>query len=282
MPISTSLCETPPLLDVQDLYVSFELKGHRFNAVEGVSLQLYPGETLGLVGESGCGKSTLTRAILRLVDTDRGSIKVNGVEWTTLSRRQMIPKRKVAQLVFQDSLSSLDPRWTVGRLLEEPLVIHEVGTASERRDLVLEILSAVGLQADAVERFPHQFSGGQRQRINIARALILRPSLLICDEPVSALDVSVQAQILNLLVDLQQRLGVAYLFVSHDLAVVEYMSDRLAVMEKGKIVETGSANELLTRAIHPYTQKLLRSAGYDDFDEAGVRSRHDESLVVAH
>jgi peptide/nickel transport system ATP-binding protein len=188
-----------------------------------------------------------------------------------LTRRQMIPNRQLAQLIFQDPYSSLNPRWRVGRLLEEPLIIHGVGNVAERKERVQEMLDAVGLPEDALLKFPHQFSGGQRQRISIARALILRPKLVICDEPVSALDVSVQAQILNLLVDLQERFGIAYLFVSHDLAVVEYIADSIAVMEKGEIVEFGPAKQLLRNAVHPYTRRLLASGGYREYqgDDGG-------------
>jgi len=265
MPISSLLAEDVPLLEVKDLTVSFAAQHGRTTIVSDVSLSIPAGKTLGLVGESGCGKSTLTRAILRLIDADSGSIKVQGNEWSGLTRRQMISNRQMAQLIFQDPYSSLNPRWRVGRLLEEPLIIHGIGDAAERKQRVDEMLAAVGLPEDALTKFSHQFSGGQRQRISIARALILRPKLVICDEPVSALDVSVQAQILNLLVDLQERFGITYLFVSHDLAVVEYIADAVAVMENGRIVESGATQELLRKAAHPYTRRLLASGGYQAY-----------------
>lgn len=251
---------TEPLLAVDDLAVRFEAARGTVQAVDGVSLSIRPGETLGLVGESGCGKSTLGRAIARLVDPHHGSVRFGGIDLTRLPRRDLRIHRRDVQMVFQDPLASLDARWTVGSLIAEPLNIHRVGTRQERRTQVAELLRKVGLPADAAEKYPHQFSGGQRQRIGIARALALDPKLIVLDEPVSALDVSVQAQILNLLVDLQKQFGVAYLFISHDLSVVEYISDRVAVMYLGRIVEVASRDELWARPAHPYTRALLQSA----------------------
>uniref|UniRef100_UPI0035CC1A03 ABC transporter ATP-binding protein n=1 Tax=uncultured Methylobacterium sp. TaxID=157278 RepID=UPI0035CC1A03 len=248
---------TPPLLTVDGLAVHYRTGRGTVRAVDGVSLDIHPGETLGLVGESGCGKSTLGRAILRLVEPDRGSIRLGGRELVGLSARAMRRERARLQMVFQDSGAALDPRWTVGRLIEEPLRIHGRGSTAERRARVARLLADVGLPADAAGRYPHAFSGGQRQRIGIARALALEPDLVVCDEPVSALDVSVQAQILNLLRDLQVQRGVALLFISHDLSVVEYVSDRVAVMYLGRIVEIAPRAALWRAPAHPYTRTLF-------------------------
>ncbi len=250
---------TEPLLSVDHLAVRFEAMRGTVQAVDGVSLCIRPGETLGLVGESGCGKSTLGRAIARLIESHNGTVRLNGIDLTGLSRRDLRSYRRDVQMVFQDPLASLDPRWTVGALIAEPLHIHRIETRQERRARVAELLRKVGLPADAAEKFPHQFSGGQRQRIGIARALALDPRLIILDEPVSALDVSIQAQILNLLVDIQKQSGIAFLFISHDLSVVEYISDRVAVMYLGKIVEIATRDELWSRPAHPYTRALFES-----------------------
>jgi oligopeptide/dipeptide ABC transporter ATP-binding protein len=247
-----------PLLEVEGLTTRFRAKGGgTVHAVEGVGLFLRPGETLGVVGESGCGKSTLARSILRLVEPAAGRVLFGGVDLLGLPPKALRAQRRHMQLVFQDPLASLDPRFTVGRSLEEPLAIHGVGTRAERRARVRELLATVGLEADAAARYPHEFSGGQRQRVGIARAVALRPRLLLLDEPVSALDVSVRAQVLNLLMDLREGLGLAYLFISHDLAVVRGISDRVAVMYLGRIVETGPAEAVFERPAHPYTQALL-------------------------
>ncbi len=251
---------TTPLLEVRHLSKEFTVRsvgkkqGSTIRAVEDVSFDIAPGETLGLVGESGCGKSTLGRTVLRLLEPTSGEVvfdgAVVGADDTSLLRRR-------AQIVFQDPYSSLPPRMRVGRILAEPLLIHHVVPRSEIGERVGSLLSAVGLSVDLARSFPHQLSGGQRQRVSIARALAVEPSLIVADEAVSALDVSVQAQILNLLKDLQAERGLAYLFISHDLGVVRYMSHRVAVMYLGRIVEMGAAPELAIRPLHPYTVGLL-------------------------
>ncbi|MET1279680.1 ABC transporter ATP-binding protein [Vibrio navarrensis] len=232
-------------------------RGYTVKAVDGVSLSVKRGETLGLVGESGCGKSTLGRTILKLFEPTEGKIYFEGRDITQLSPKEMRPLRKEMQIVFQDPLESLNQRHTIGMILEEPFIIHKVGTAAERKQWVVELLEKVGLPANAVSRYPHEFSGGQRQRIGIARAIALKPKLLICDESVSALDVSVQAQIINLLLRLQQEMNLAMIFISHDLSVVRQVSDNVAVMYFGKIVEYGKSIELYDNPQNEYTKKLL-------------------------
>lgn len=253
-----------PLLDVRDLRMHFPVRGGVWlkarawcRAVDGVSLTLRSGETLGLVGESGCGKSTLGKSLVRLHRPTTGQILFNGTDLAPLSQRQLKPLRREIQMVFQDPGESLNARHSVGELLAEPFIIHRIGTAADRPARIAALLDRVGLPASAADRFPFEFSGGQRQRIGIARALALNPKLIICDEPVSALDVSIQGQVLNLLLDLQRELGLAYLFIAHDLAVVKHVSDRIAVMYLGHIVETADADTLYRRAAHPYTRALI-------------------------
>jgi peptide/nickel transport system ATP-binding protein len=243
------------------------------HAVDRVSLAVQPGETLGLVGESGCGKSTLGRCLVRLYDVTAGTLRFAGEDITRLTVRQLRPYRRRMQMVFQDPYACLNPRRRVGDLIAEPLRVHGYGDGAAIRARVRELIGLVGLQADHLERFPHEFSGGQRQRIGIARALALEPRLLVADEPVSALDVSVQAQILNLLADLQERLGLTYVFIAHDLSVVRQVSTRIAVMYLGSIVETGRAEDLYTAPAHPYTQALISAVPSPDLDRAERRSR---------
>jgi len=252
------------LLEVRDLTKGFPVPGGflgrelaRVQAVRGVSLHIAPRETLGLVGESGCGKSTLGQLILRLADPDGGSIVFDGHDITRMSQRRLRPLRRDIQIVFQDPFSSLNPRMTVGDIVAEPLVIHrEVKGAAGRRERVEELLRLVGLPADAASRYPHEFSGGQRQRIGIARAIALTPKLVVADEPVSALDLSIRGEILNLMTDLREKFGLAYLFIAHDLKVVEHISHRVAVMYLGKLMELFPAGRL-AEARHPYTQALV-------------------------
>lgn len=248
-----------PLLQVQNLHVKHAAASHEVHAVRGVSFAIAPGETVGLVGESGCGKSSLAKAILRLTPSQSGTILFDGIDLTALGRTGMRPLRGAMQLVFQDPYSSLNPRRTVGELLGEALRIHGVRDPRERAGRAAAMLDRVGLPASSLHRYPHEFSGGQRQRIGIARALVLRPRLLICDEPVSALDVSVQAQVLNLLADLQAEFELSYLFISHDLGVVRYIADRVLVMQHGELVETGDHRQIWSRPAHPYTRELLDS-----------------------
>jgi len=259
-PQITQLNTAAPLLSVQDLRTDYPLRqGGVLHAVDGVSFDIGAGETLGLVGESGCGKSTLSRTLLRLVQPASGRIVLDGTDIAPLSVRALKPWRRRVQMVFQDPYASLNPRRSVFDILESVLVVHGVSQKEERRKRIAAILDRVGLPSDAASRYPNEFSGGQRQRIGIARALVVRPSLVVLDEPVSALDVSVQAQILNLLVELKEDFGLSYLFISHDLSVVRYIADRVMVMHKGKIVETGGYQDIWDHPQHPYTRSLIAS-----------------------
>jgi len=252
------------LLKITDLKMYYPVRGGVFyttqavcKAVDGISFALEAGETLGLVGESGCGKSTVAKSVVRLLKPTAGNIQFDGHDITTSSQRQLRRLRREMQMVFQDPGESLNPRHTIGQILEEPFIIQKIGNRASREAEVVQLLERVGLSADAAQRYPFEFSGGQRQRIGIARALALKPKLIVCDEPVSALDVSVQAQVLNLLLGLQQDFGLAYLFIAHDLGVVKHMSDRVAVMYLGRIVELAPAQELYRNPKHAYTKALL-------------------------
>ncbi len=244
--------------------VIFERTVDAFRAVDEISFEIAEGETLGLVGESGSGKSTTGYCIIQLLKPTAGTINFMGTELTTLGREDMRRMRRELQIVFQDPYASLDPRMTVGDIVAEPLVVHSIGTRRDRRSRVRELLEVVGFNPGFTNRYPHEFSGGQRQRIGIARALALSPKLIVCDEPVSALDVSIQAQILNLLKDLQRDFGLTYLFIAHDLAVVRSMSDRIAVMNRGKLVEVGPAEEVYTNPREDYTKALLSAVPVPD------------------
>ncbi|MGZ4833917.1 MAG: ABC transporter ATP-binding protein [Terriglobales bacterium] len=258
---------TPPLIEIRNLTKVFPLgasmlgagaKGE-VRAVDGVSLDIHAGETLGLVGESGSGKSTLGRLVLRLIEPSSGTLRFEGRDLLAASHREMRRLRRGMQIIFQDPFGSLDPRMNVEDIISEPLVIHEKMTLSARRTRVAELLRAVGLDQSILPRFPHEFSGGQRQRIGIARALALRPKFIVADEPVSALDVSVGAQIVNLLAQLQREFGLTYLFISHSMPVVRYLATRIAVMYRGKIVEVGPTSQITEQPHHPYTRSLLEA-----------------------
>jgi oligopeptide transport system ATP-binding protein len=268
-----------PLLEVTDLVKHFPVKRGLLidrevdlvRAVDGVSFGVGAGETLGLVGESGSGKSTLCRTVLQLLEPTSGSVRFEGREIAGLSRRAMRPLRSEMQMIFQDPFASLNPRKRIGQIVGAPLRLHGLARGEELRDRVQELLARVGLSAEHYDRFPHEFSGGQRQRIGIARALALRPKLIVADEPVSALDVSIRAQIVNLLDDLQDELGLTYVFVAHDIGVVRHVADRIAVMHRGKIVEQGSADQVCEQPRHPYTKTLLAAVPIPDPRETRAR-----------
>ncbi|WP_407168069.1 ABC transporter ATP-binding protein [Bradyrhizobium sp. ORS 111] len=265
------MTEQRPLLEVTDLVKHYAVRGGvlrrqigTVHAVDGVSFSLGAGETLGLVGESGCGKSTVARTVLRLIEPTGGAIKLDGEDIAPLSKTALRPYRRSMQIVFQDPFASLNPRMTAGDIVGEPLTVHGLATGKKKQERVAELFQQVGLRPDQMKNFPHQFSGGQRQRICIARALSLGPRLIVCDEPVSALDVSIQAQVINLLIDLQRKQNFSYLFIAHDLAVVAHISHRVAVMYLGRIVEISDKHELFANPRHPYTQALLASVPIAD------------------
>ncbi len=262
-----------PLLELDDLHVHFPVRGGALRAVDGVSLRLERGTTLGLVGESGCGKSTLGLAALRLVEPTAGRIRFDGTDVTGMSRRALRTLRRRTAVVFQDPYASLDPRQTIGASIAEPLAVHGLARGISRTDRVAQLLDRVGLDPSGAGRRPHELSGGQRQRVGIARALAAEPELLVCDEPVAALDVSVQAQVLNLFTELVSEFRLTSVFIAHDLAVVEHVSDRIAVMYLGRIVETGDAEELSRDPLHPYAQALVAAVPEADPTKARARGR---------
>ncbi len=271
------------LLRVENLVKHFPIQGGflgreiaSVKAVQGVSFEIKKGETLGLVGESGCGKSTLGRCLIRLIDPTSGKIYFKDQDITTLAGSELRALRRELQIIFQDPFSSLNPRMTIGSVIEEPLIIHKLFNSSkDRLDRVHQLLETVGLRKEHFQRYPHEFSGGQRQRIGIARALAVEPQLIVCDEPVSALDVSIQAQVINLMKDLQQKFGLTYIFIAHDLKVVEHVSDRVAVMYLGKIVEMARSKEMYLYPQHPYTKALLSAIPVPD-----PRRKNDQRIIL--
>ena len=269
--VHSQAAQGAPVLEVNDLAKHFPVRKGLFgrlvghvHAVDGVSFAVAAGQTLGLVGESGCGKTTLGRAVLRLVDPTRGTVRLHGDDITTLGNKALRPYRRRMQIIFQDPFSSLDPRMTGADIVSELLGVHRLAKGPERRAEAAALFERVGLRPDQLDNYPHEFSGGQRQRLSIARALSLNPDLIVCDEPVSALDVSIQAQVINLLVDLQAEFGLAYLFIAHDLAVVEHISDHVAVMYLGRIVEFADKASLFASPQHPYTESLLAAVPVAD------------------
>lgn len=268
------------LLSVKNLKKYFPVRKGIFTkemsfvkAVDDVSFDIKKGETLGLVGESGCGKTTCGRTLLKLYEPTDGQIIYNGQNIEKLSENKMLPFRRKLQIIFQDPYASLDPRMTVGDIIGEAMDIHRLASGRERKERIQMLLDIVGLNNEHINRYPHEFSGGQRQRVGIARALSVEPDFIVCDEPISALDVSIQAQIVNMLEDLQQRMGLTYLFIAHDLSMVKHISKRVGVMYLGKMVEIGESNELYMHPLHPYTQALLSSIPLPDPDEAAARQR---------
>ena len=268
-----------PVLSVRHLKKYFLVKKNLFHvnsyvkAVDDLSLDVMPGETVGLVGESGCGKSTLARTLMRIYEPDDGAILYKGEDIAHLNNRRMYPVRKKMQMIFQDPYSSLDPRDTVEEIISEPMEIHSMYTARERREVVKTLLDQVGLKPDHINRYPFEFSGGQRQRIGIARTLALDPDFIICDEPISALDVSIQAQILNLLKKVQEERAISYLFIAHDLTMVRHISDKIGVMYLGRLVEFGDADEVYNNPLHPYTKALMSAAPIADPRKARSKKR---------
>lgn len=269
-----------PVLKVENLKVHFPVKGSIFKkkqvvkAVDGISFEIYPRETFGLVGESGCGKSTTGRAIVKLYEPTSGTILYHGEDVTGIKGARLSDFRKNVQMIFQDPYASLNPRMTVGEIIREPMDIHHIfQTKEERESRVRELLDIVGLKPDHIRRYPHEFSGGQRQRIGIARTLALNPQFIVCDEPISALDVSIQAQVINLLEHIQKEMGISYLFIAHDLSMVKHISDRIGVMYLGNLVEIGDSDDVYHRPLHPYTQALLSAVPIPDPRTAREKKR---------
>lgn len=272
------------LMSARNIVKEFQRRGAKrgaepFRAVDDVSFDLRKGSTLAIVGESGSGKSTTGRCALRLIEPTSGEVHFDGVNLVDLPPEEMRKRRRQMQIVFQDTYASLDPRWSIGRLLAEPLALHENLTKGEQKKRIADMLVRVGLEAQHADRYPHEFSGGQRQRIGIARALMLNPQLVVCDEPVSALDVSVQAQVLNLMKDLQEELGLSYLFISHDISVVEFIGDDIIVMNNGKVVEQGVCREVLTNPQDAYTKALLAAVPVPDPRQ--VTDREERRRIIA-
>lgn len=269
--IVNDVVENDAILEIENLKVHFPISGGLFSkkqivkAVDGISISIKPGETFGLVGESGCGKSTLGRAIVKINPVTSGSIKMEGKDITKLRGKALDQFRKDVQMIFQDPYASLNPRMTVGEIVREPMDIHDIFDTKEQRDnRVRELLELVGLKPDHIRRYPHEFSGGQRQRIGIARTLALNPKFVVCDEPISALDVSIQAQVINLLEKIQKEMGISYLFIAHDLSMVKHISDRIGVMYLGNMMEVGESDDVYHNPLHPYTQALLSSVPIPD------------------
>lgn len=269
-----------PILKVTDLKVHFPVAGGVFTkkqvvkAVDGVNFEIYPGETFGLVGESGCGKSTTGRAIVKIYNPTDGTVEIEGNDITKIKGKDLAQFRRDVQMIFQDPYASLNPRMTVGEIIREPMDIHNIyATKEEREKRVRELLEIVGLKPDHIRRYPHEFSGGQRQRIGIARTLALNPKFIVCDEPISALDVSIQAQVINLLEKIQEEMGISYLFIAHDLSMVKHISDRIGVMYLGNMMEIGEADDVYNKPLHPYTQALLSAVPIPDPKVARTKKR---------
>jgi oligopeptide/dipeptide ABC transporter ATP-binding protein len=268
---ASAVAERTPILEVRDLRKYFPIRqgltsrlAAKVHAVDGISFDVYRGETLGLVGESGCGKSTAGKAVLKLVEPTSGTIRLDGRDITHLGRSELRPLRREMQMIFQDPFSSLNPRMSAGQIVAEPLAVHGIAHGSQKLERVAALFRRVGLRPDQIAEFPHAFSGGQRQRIGIARALAVQPKLIVGDEPVSALDVSIQAQVINLMMDVQEEYGLAYLFIAHDLAVVQHIAHRVAVMYLGRIVELADKRSLFSQPLHPYTEALLSAVPIPD------------------
>ncbi len=272
--MSTTDIEMKPILEVRNLCKYFPVgKKQAVHAVENVSFTLARGETLGIVGESGCGKSSMGRTILKITEPTSGQIIFDGEDITKLPNRKMLSYRRRMQMIFQDPYASLNPRMTVGEIIEEPMIIHHMGTPKERKQIVQDLIQTVGLKPDHIRRYPHEFSGGQRQRIGIARALALNPEFIVCDEPISALDVSIQAQVINLLEKLQRERGFSYLFIAHDLEMVHHISHKIGVMYLGNMVEFGDSDDVYKTPLHPYTQALISASPVPDPVQAKEKKR---------